>query len=100
MAETDTVNQKNIHILTDCQSAIRPAFGNELPRNKIEIIMGIKNNLSKIRERQNAINVHWVPGHKEIEGNELADQQAKQAAIEMSASDVNVHPVWDKREAF
>ena len=44
--------------------------------------------------------MHWVPGRKEIEGNELADQQAKQAAIEMSGSDVNVPPVWDKREAF
>ena len=94
------MKHKNIHILTDCQPAIRTAFGNELPRNKIEIILDIKNNLSKIRERQNEIKVHWVPGHKEIEGNELADQQAKQAAIEMSGSDVIVPPVWDKREAF
>ena len=58
LAETDTVKHKKIHILTDCQSAIRTAFGNELPRNKIEIILDIKNNLSKIRERQNKIKVH------------------------------------------
>ena len=44
--------------------------------------------------------MHWFPGHKEIEANELADQQAKQAAIEMSGSDVKVPLVWDKREAF
>ena len=69
LAETDTVNHKKIHILTDCQSAIRTAFGNELPRNKIEIILDIKTNLSKIRVRQNEIKVNWVPGHKEIEGN-------------------------------
>ena len=56
--------------------------------------------MSKIRERPNANNVLWVPGDKEIERNELADQQAKQAAIEMSASDLNVPLVWDKREAF
>ena len=49
---------------------------------------------------QNEIKVHWVPGHKEIERNELADQQAKQAAMEMSGSDVKFSPVWDKREAF
>ena len=62
LAETDTVKHKNIHILTDCQPAMRRAFWTELPRNKIEIIRDIKNNLSKIRERQNKIKVHWVPG--------------------------------------
>ena len=56
--------------------------------------------MSKIRERQNETKVHLVPGHKEIEGNELVDKQAKQAAIDMSGSDVKVPPVWDKREAF
>ena len=30
LAETDTVKHKNIHILKDCQPAIRTAFGNEL----------------------------------------------------------------------
>ena len=100
LVRTDTVNHRNIHFLTDCQSAIRTAFGNELPRNNIVIILEIKNNLNKIRERQNEIKVHWVPGHKKIEGNELADRQAKQAAIEMSGLDVKVPPVWDKREAF
>ena len=56
--------------------------------------------MGKIKEQRNTIKVYWVPGNKEIEGNELADQQAKQAAIEMSGSDVNVPPVWDKRGAF
>ena len=28
--------------------------------------------------------IAWVPGHKEIEGNVLADKQAKEAASEMS----------------
>ena len=45
LAETDTVKHKNIHILTDCQPAMRRAFWTELPRNKIEIILDIKNNL-------------------------------------------------------
>ena len=26
------------------------------------------------------INIHWVPGHSAIKGNELADEQAKLAA--------------------
>ena len=32
------------------------------------------------------IHVHWVPVHKDIMGNELADQQAKAAAHEMLVS--------------
>ena len=31
--------------------------------------------------------IAWVPGHKEIEGNVLADKQAKEAASEMSTPD-------------
>ena len=30
------------------------------------------------------MNVHWVPGHQDIRGNELADKQAKEAAAEVS----------------
>ena len=33
LVEIDTVKHKNIHFLTDWQSTIRTAFGNELPRN-------------------------------------------------------------------
>ena len=33
------------------------------------------------------MNVHWVPGHQDIRGNELADKQAKEAAAEVSGKD-------------
>ena len=39
--------------------------------------------MSKICEKVNEDKVHWVPGHKDIEGNELADRQAKAVATEM-----------------
>ena len=68
-------------------------------KNKIDIVFDIKNSLGKIQERNNKIIVHWVPGHKEIEGNELADKQAKEAASEMCKPDIPVEPIFDKKEA-
>ena len=91
------VQNRSIHILTDCQPAIKTAFGNQLPKNKIDIVFDIKNSLGKIQERNNKIIVHWVPEHKEIEGNELADKQAKEAASEMGKPDIPVEPIFDKK---
>ena len=99
LSELDSIQNRHIHILTDCQPAIKTAFRNQLPKNKIDIFFDIKSSFGKIHERKNKIEVHWVPGHKEIEGNELADEQAKKAASEMSKPDVTVEPIFDKKEA-
>ena len=51
-------------------------------------------------DKGNIILVHWVPGHRDIEGNELADQQAKEAANEMVGADPEDFPItMDKKEA-
>lgn len=62
-------------------------------------MLDIKESMNKIHQKGNGIKVHWVPGHKDIEGNELADKQAKAAAIEMSKPDVQIEPEFDKKEA-
>ena len=98
LSELDSIQNRHIHIITDCQPAIKTAFGNQLPKNKIDIVFDIKSSLGKIT-KGNKIDVHWVPGHKEIKGNELADEQAKEAASEMSKPDVTVEPIFDKKEA-
>ena len=40
-----------------------------------------------------------MPGHKESEGKEMADRQAKEVARELSAPDIPILPILDKKEA-
>ena len=99
LGDMESIKNRTVHVLTDCQPAIKTAFGGQIPWNKIDILLDIKNSISKINEKGNEIKVHWVPGHKDIEGNEIADRQAKEAAREMSAPDIPILPILDKKEA-
>ncbi len=70
----------NVYIFTDNQSAIQTI---ESPKQQsgqyiIELIL---NAIDKIHECKPTCDIHieWVPGHKDIEGNEHADQAAKAA---------------------
>ena len=74
------MTNRDINIFTDCQAAIIAAFHSHMPTNNI--------------------NVHWVPAHKDILGNELADQQAKAAPQEVARSKDPVESEKNKSEAI
>ena len=99
IADVSEVVNRNIHVVTDCQGAIVLTFQNQIPTNKIEIVTSIKQHITQTGEKGNKIHVHWVPGHKDILGYELADQQAKAGVEEMVSAKDPVVMTMDKREA-
>jgi ribonuclease HI len=72
----------NIYIFTDNQAAIQ-AVDTPTRQSGQNIIEEILDTIEKIHEYTPNCNIHieWVPGHKNIEGNERADLAAKTAAI-------------------
>ena len=76
----------NVHIFTDNQSAIQ-AIESPKQQSGQYIIKSILDRIDKIQEAKPTCNIHieWVPGHKDIEGNEQADQAAKAAATSSTA---------------
>ena len=45
--------------------------------------MNIRRLTSQLENDNNNLKIHWIPGHKDFEGNERADRLAKEAAKEM-----------------
>ena len=78
---------KNIYIFTDNQSAIQTM---ESPKRQSGqyIIKGILDIIDRTYATEPTCNIHieWVPGHKNIDGNERADNAAKAAAAPNTAT--------------
>jgi ribonuclease HI len=70
---------KTIHIYTDSTAALNhlknpnPAPGQWIVRKIVEVE-------SMLKELGYQVEFHWVPGHIEIKGNEIADKTAKEVA--------------------
>ena len=69
-------------------------------KQRTQIINSIEQRIKNIGEKRNKIHIHCVPGHKDILGNELADQQAKAGAEEMVSVKDPIVMAMDKREAI
>ena len=67
-----------VHIFSDCQSAIRTAAADDIPRNFSALSQNIKSNAAKLGGN---VKLTWVAGHANIGGNESADALAKEGAI-------------------
>ena len=70
--------KRNI-IFTDSQAAAK-AVDNPWRQSGQSIIKRFLNMADKLKNLH-SIQIIWIPGHKDIEGNERADKEAKEAAI-------------------
>lgn len=94
-----SIKGRNIHLFVDCQSAIISGFGMDVPTYKVDIILNIRRLTSLLEDKENTLHVHWIPGHKDFEGNEKADNLAKEAAKGMVDKKVDFYEgVAEKKE--
>jgi ribonuclease HI len=72
---------RNAYIFTDNQAAIQAVDSAKCQSGQY-IVERILNTIDRIHEAKpsGTIHIEWVPGHKDIEGNEQTDQAAKTAA--------------------
>ena len=80
------------HIYTDSQTAIkaieRPQrqSGQTIIKDLLDCIDEITNNCTNLQ-----IEIIWIPGHFEIQGNEQADAEAKKAAADWTLTQLRRH---------
>ena len=73
--------QQHEHIFCDCKNAVnyvQDSFAR--PHKYRKTIQRIRENRTQLRNMGTTISVHWIPGHADIDGNELVDLVAKGAA--------------------
>ena len=76
------------HILSDCQSAIKSCTSRDTHKSHQECIDQILDNVKILDDRGISVQLHWVAGHVNLAGNELADRAAKEAAADAESSDL------------
>ncbi|XP_063952156.1 uncharacterized protein LOC135153466 [Lytechinus pictus] len=75
-----------VHILTDCQSAVMAMTSSLHSSSFPEVVSRTNKNITLLRSRGTTVTITWIAGHANIMGNELADQLAKDAALEAASS--------------
>ena len=76
------VHQKEIRIFSDSQTAVGILTLNWASNHYQDVIKKIKEGVSILQSRGWRIDIVWTPGHSDVEGNDVADRLAKEAAME------------------
>ena len=82
-----TNHADEVIIVTDSQSLCLALLGDGFELDELRF---------KLRSFEHRVIIQWVPGHKEIPGNDMVDAVAKEAAKMMDAPEL---PVWQHSAA-
>ena len=82
LKKTPPLRGNKIHIITDCQSALQSAVKGDKTKNFGLVISSINTSVKELHDRQITVKIYWTAGHVSLEGNDLADRLANEAAAE------------------
>ena len=85
LSNSHQLYEEEIRIFCDTQTALGILTLNWTSNHYQDAIMRIKEAMSTLKSRGWKIEIVWTPGHSEVEGNEVADRLAKEAAVEAKA---------------
>ncbi|MEW8547348.1 MAG: ribonuclease H family protein, partial [Candidatus Thiodiazotropha sp.] len=89
-------NSKCLRLFSDSQTAIGIITLNWTSKNYCDVIRKIKNLIHQLEADGWEITLYWTPGHTDIQGNEMADKLAKEAAAEAQDLDKNTSVITNQ----
>jgi ribonuclease HI len=87
-----------LKILSDSQQSIGILTLNWKSQSYFNVIKEIKAKLETLQQSGMRIELEWTPGHAEVQGNEIADRLAKEAAKEAQEQDTAVQTMVTKQD--
>jgi ribonuclease HI len=84
---TPPINRQ-IHLLSDCQSALKVVASPTVPADHNHLHHEIQVKTESLRAQGAELTLKWIAGHIMLDGNDLADTKAKAAAMEAKKTQV------------
>ncbi|XP_036143172.1 uncharacterized protein LOC118645672 [Monomorium pharaonis] len=102
LAMNKSIDRDNVIIFSDCKSVLQALKNNRLDVYQNKYILEIKRLHSRFKKSTNnkkKMIFVWIPSHRGLTGNELADMLAKQGAEEPASSEIEI-PISDLRRFY
>jgi len=93
MTQDQSTPIRSLHIFSDSQSAIGNLTLGWKPESLIDTVREVKGDIKRLEQAGVSMEISWTPGHAQINGNEMADRLAKEAAEEARQKDSVELPV-------